>query len=348
MSTDSPLSTPVSIGVLGAGAIGAHVGLRLAAVGLPLTLVGRPALVAARAELEAVDLEGRATARPAPLLVTTDPRALATADVVLVAVKSGDTAEAARALVDAGVTAPVVSLQNGLFNPERLRAAGLPVVVPAMVAFNVVREGARFRQATSGPLTLGRLPREFAALEHALLAALRTAGFESDARDDIAAVVAGKLLLNLNNGIGACAGLPIRAMLHDRQLRRCFAACMAEGLAVMRAAGIRPARVLALPPEWIARLLPLPDAVVLRVARRMIAIDPAAKTSTLQDLEAGRATEVDDLHGAIVTLAARAGVPAPRNAAIVELVHELEAAARRGVAPLPHLSGAQLRARLGV
>ena len=44
----------------------------------------------------------------------------------------------------------------------------------------------------------------------------------------------------------------------------------------------------------------------------------------LQDLDAGRITEVDFLNGAIVKLAADAGLTAPKHEAIVSLIHAQE------------------------
>jgi 2-dehydropantoate 2-reductase len=97
-----------------------------------------------------------------------------------------------------------------------------------------------------------------------------------------------------------------------------------------------------MPPAAIARMLALPDAIVLRVAKKLVSIDPRAKSSTLQDLEAGKATEIDDLSGEIVRLAAKAGKPAPKNRIIVDVVHSLEMAAP----PLPFLTPDELRERI--
>ena len=68
--------------------------------------------------------------------------------------------------------------------------------------------------------------------------------------------------------------------------------CVREGAHCMRLAGIRPARVTVLPPELLALALKLPDAIVMRMARSLVGINPAARSSTLQDLDRGRSTEV--------------------------------------------------------
>ena len=75
----------------------------------------------------------------------------------------------------------------------------------------------------------------------------------------------------------------------------------------------------------------------------MLAIDPQARSSMWEDLQAGRTTEVDWLNGEIVSFAARAGRTAPVNARLVHLVRDAEAGDRRtwsGPALLRELEGA--------
>ncbi len=153
--------------VLGAGCIGAWVGARIAATGTPVHLVGRADLVGRLRDhgLMAAALDGSQAAFPAGgggrLTAGVAPSGVAEARLVLVAVKGRDSAAAARSIAPhLHPDATVVSLQNGLRNPDRLRAA-LPRhrVVPGLVSFNIVWDAdpagrARFRQATTGPLAL--------------------------------------------------------------------------------------------------------------------------------------------------------------------------------------------------
>ena len=164
-------------------------------------------------------------------------------------------------------------------------------------------------------------------------------------RDDIADVAAGKLLLNLNNGICAATGLSIAASLRDADARWCFARCIDEGRRVMKAAGLRPARASVLPAWAVALVMRLPDAMVLRMARTLIAIDDRARSSTLQDLDRGRRTEIGELNGAIVKLAAEAGTAAPANARVTEAVRAHEKAVELGQTPA-WLRPAELRSRI--
>lgn len=108
-------------------------------------------------------------------------------------------------------------------------------------------------------------------------------------------------------------------------------------------AGIEPARLTPLPPGLMPRLLGVPDAIFGRVAKRMLAIDPHARTSMLDDLDAGRPTEIDHLNGEVIRLAERLGRTAPFNARLVELVHAAETGGRRHW-PAPDLLAALRRA----
>lgn len=333
------------VGVLGAGAIGGYLGVRLSAAGASVTLVGRRALVEQREHLHAVTLDG-ATVRPdAKLVVDDDPRVLDQADVVLVTVKSGATAEAGALVAQhAPEDATVVSFQNGLTNAPTLRERLGPRVVAGMVSFNVCREdhGARLRQLTRGPLVAGPGQGLHAGRMRALAELFEVGGLPLQLQGDIDDVLAGKLLLNLNNGICAATGLPILDSLRSRDARWCLSRCMLEGLAALRSAGYRPATVVGLPPSIIARALRLPNAILLRVARKLVAVDPTARSSTLQDLDAGKPTEIDELNGTIVALARTHQRAAPANATVTELVHALEGQSP----PLPFLTPTELRRRI--
>jgi 2-dehydropantoate 2-reductase len=314
----------VRIGVFGAGSIGCYLGGRLLAAGADVVLVGRLGDELAAHGLTLVDVDGTRTVLPAARLAhAADAAALADREIVLVTVKSTDTAAAGAVL--AGVLAPgatVVSFQNGVSNPDLLRAAlGTRRVVAGMVPWNVVRLGAGgFQQTTTGPVGIERGAGE------AFLAALRRTRLPLDVRDDLRGVQWTKLLLNLNNSVNALAGVPLRQELAQRDYRRVFAAAFAEGLACLRAAGLRPVRVGRMLPALAPAILQLPDALFFRLAAALVKIDPAARSSMLDDLDRKKATEVDFLNGEIVRLGERHGVATPVNRRIVALVHAAEAA----------------------
>ncbi|MFC3495416.1 2-dehydropantoate 2-reductase [Glycomyces rhizosphaerae] len=314
--------------IYGAGSIGCYVGGRLAAAGAGVVFVGRERLARETAEhgLTLTDLYGADLRVEAPRYET-DPAAAAGADLVLVTVKSAATAEAAEALAPhLKPGAVVVSFQNGLRNAAVLRER-LPqaVALPGMVAFNVVHSGeGRFHQGTVGDLGVQDHP----ALD-AHAAAFERAGFTLAREADLTGVQAGKLLLNLNNAINALSGLPLKTELSQRAYRRCLALAQREALAAYRAAGIGPAKTAGLDPRLLPVLLGLPDALFTRAAAKMLAMDPLARSSTWEDLEAGRPTEVDYLNGEIAALAAEHGLAAPINGRLTALVHAAEDGGRR-------------------
>ena len=317
--------TPPRIVIYGAGMVGNYLGGRLHAHAR-VRLIARPSIASSLNEhgLTVSDLHGYRQHIPAAALdIATQPDAARDATVVLVTVKSASTMQAAHELAD--VLAPdtlVISFQNGLRNTADLRAA-LPScqVLAGMVPFNVTQpEPAHFHQASSGRLAVERSK----ALAPSLLAAFDASGLRLQQHDDMQAVLWAKLLINLNNPLNALSGLPLREELAQRPWRQCLALLQREGLQVLQAAGIRPAQLTALPMRWLPRVLSLPDALFHRVAARMLAIDPLARSSMWDDLQAGRRTEVDYFNGEIVTLAKSKGMRARMNAHIVALMREAE------------------------
>jgi 2-dehydropantoate 2-reductase len=71
--------------------------------------------------------------------------------------------------------------------------------------------------------------------------------------------------------------------------------------------------------------LPMPVAARLPgLLSRSLGTTPALG-STLQTVKRGQRTEIDYLNGEIVMLGRRIGRPTPYNAAVVDLVHQVEA-----------------------
>ena len=331
------------IAVFGAGAIGCWVGGMLATGDAEVTLIGRKRVMDELAGgLIVSDLSGqtRTIAPGARLHVTTDPAAAAGASIVLVTVKAAQTAGAGGEL--AGVVpedATVVSFQNGVRNADVLRAA-LPGrrVLAAMVPWNVVqRAPGAYHRASSGKLRIDDEP-----ANAPLLAACRAAALEIEARRDMLAVQWGKLVMNLNNAINALSGLPLATELAQQPFRRCLAAAQREALELLAIANQDVARLTALPADWMPRLLGLPDRVFRLLARKMVAIDPHARSSMWDDLQAGRPTEIDYLQGEVVALGERLGRAAPINRTLVRLVRAAETGGKRD------FTGPELAAALGL
>lgn len=326
-----------TIAIAGAGSIGCYVGGCLALAGRKVALLARPRVEAALRKdgLRVSDLDCRdRRIAPAALSVTADPaEALGGADIVLVTVKSGATEEMA-ALVAAHTSpeAVVVSLQNGVDNAEKLRArlAGRRVLA-GMVPFNVVQS------PDEAPFHVHRASEGKVMLEDGvagLADLLDVEGLAVETHADMTAVLWGKLLMNLNNALVALSGLPLATELADRRWRLILAVQIDEALATLKACRIRPARIAGLRPALLPWALKLPDWLFRRLARRMLAIDPEARSSMWDDLQRGRPTEIGELQGAVLALAEKAGVPTPLTARVAALVREAEQQ-KRGSPRLP-------------
>jgi 2-dehydropantoate 2-reductase len=335
MTPDQPIV------VAGAGSIGCFAGGLFASAGHRVSLLARPRVIE---EIEGFGLTltsfegGSWHVVPQQLELSDDPEILKSASVVLVTVKSADTAEVADAIArHAPPQAVIVSLQNGVANASALRQR-LPgrTVLAAMVPFNVIAAGeGRFHRATSGDIVIERDDANTAAR-------LCVPGLMMRATSDIAAVQWGKLLVNLNNALNALSGLPLREQLARRDWRRLFADQIAEGLKAVRAEGIRPVSPTPVPLGWTPHLLRLPDALFAIALAPAMKIDPQARSSMWEDLQRGRRTEIDYLQGVITEIAGRRGLEVPLSRRIVALIRQAEAIGLGS----PRLTAEQVRSGL--
>src|SRR5262249_41652296 len=132
-----------------------------------------------------------------------------------------------------------------------------------------------------------------------------------------------KLIFNAaSNAIAALTGLT-HGQIAEPPTRDLAWAVMAEGRAVSDAQGIT--------------LDSSPEELFDFAARKEVAYDH--KPSMLQDVEAGRETEIDFLNGAVVSFGQRHGVEAPLNGALTALVKGLERS-REAWPPRPTSSAA--------
>jgi len=311
--------------IYGAGAIGGVVGARLHQAGHEVALIARGA------HLEAIQRDGLTLTTPVERLTLRIPAASdasalkvgAHGDVVLLAVKSQDTAGALGSLRAAGAgDVPIVCLQNGVEN-ERACARlfgdvyGAVVMAPAdhLRPGHVESYGAK----ASGIIDIGRYPAGVDERCEMICAALSASRLHSEPSPDVMRRKYAKLLLNVGNAVGALFGDSdeSRAELTER-LRD-------EGRAALDAAGIdhRDDAVADIGARW----------ELLGVAP--IGGHERGGSSSWQSLQRGSAShpltiETDYLNGEIVLLGRLHGVPTPLNEAICRLADD---AARRGVRP---------------
>ncbi|MBR7963163.1 ketopantoate reductase family protein [Burkholderia vietnamiensis] len=291
--------------VLGAGAVGCYFGGMLALHGHDVVFIGRPVHVGAIRD-HGLRIQTRTFDKFVPTDASTDIGAARSADVVFVCVKSGDTADAARAL--SRVLAPnalVISLQNGVDNAALLRAEiASPVICAAVyVASEMAGPGHLLHHGR------GDLAMEASASSESLAQVLRTSGIPTRIADDVRATLWYKFVLNCAyNAISAIVQLPLGEMSHRDALRETMRAAVAECIAVAAAEGVHFADG--------------PAAIVEQIEAT---IPPGQYSSTAQDLARGRRGEVDYLNGAVVRRGRAAGIDTPVNRTLHLLVKMLEA-----------------------
>jgi 2-dehydropantoate 2-reductase len=118
-----------------------------------------------------------------------------------------------------------------------------------------------------------------------------------------------KLIFNAaTNPVGALTGLTHGRVCEDPALRALVSALVDEGKAVAAAQRIE--------------LDQDPETLIDYAARPDVAYDH--KASMLQDVEAGRETEIDFLNGGVVRFGREHGVPTPLNDAVTALIKGVE------------------------
>lgn len=257
----------------------------------------------------------------------TDTRmqAAAGADLILFCVKSNDTNITARLLephLQAG--ALVLSLQNGVDNVEKIHAAiGLRAIPAAVYVAVEMTSPAHLAHKGRGDLSIGEFP--FAdpmAAPFGDPGSDRSTGSTGDGRvgrvaawfeaagvpcrvsSDVVAELWTKLIMNCAvNAISALAQVPYGVMGASPEIQQMMRELILETEQVARAHGVR------LPPnDYVAAASALVEAMA------------GQYSSTAQDIQRGKTTEIEALNGHVARLASRHGVPAPLNRWLTALV----------------------------
>ena len=209
-----------------------------------------------------------------------------------------------------------LTLQNGLGNIEEIAAvAGEGNVLAGTTAHGAHMQGpGRMRHAGSGLTLIGELDGRIGPRIQRVKEALEAAGMETQISGDVLGLVWDKLLVNVGiNALTAITGLKNGELLRDPELCGMLEEAVREGAKVAEAKGIVP----------ISRD---PVAHAKDVAR----MTGENRSSMLQDVLAGRRTEIDMINGAIVEEGKRLGIPVPVNELLTERVHQLERERKEG------------------
>jgi 2-dehydropantoate 2-reductase len=293
------------IAVVGAGAVGGYFGGMFARAGAPTVFIGRKHFThAVRANgLVLETSHGQETIR---VHATTDMSAVRDCSLILLSVKAHDTATAAKQKAPfVRPDAMVVCLQNGVDNADRVRAATNVIVLPAAVYVAVsMPEPGRVKHLARGDLIIGPPSAKTTAVASAFI----RAGISCRISENIEGELWLKLLRNCAlNAISALGHARYGQIAQSDDAKKLMEQIVDEVLAVARAARV---------------VMP---GIHDRESGMEAAMDLATQmadafSSTAQDLNRGRPTEIDALNGYISRRGAALGVPVPVNHALFTLV----------------------------
>ena len=289
--------------MLGAGGVGGYFGAKLAQAGEDVTFLARGRhLAAIRASglrvRSAIDGEWVVKATAVEDLMGAPP-----VDVVFLSVKANDTEgvlERARPAV--GPDTAVVSLQNGVQSVEIIdRVLGLGHALGgAAYIFAVIEEPGVIAHRLLGRIAFGELDGRRTARAERVLAALTAAKIPADLSPDIRRVMWEKyLLICAQAGMTAVSRAPSGALRAHEPTWAMYRALVEEVAAVGRAEGI------ALGADSVAGVMKAAESLA-----------PTSYSSLHHDLVNGKPLELEALHGHLVRLGRKHGLPTPMASAV--------------------------------
>ncbi len=294
--------------VVGAGAVGCYFGVQLQRAGHAVTFLARAAQAAAL-QANGLRFESRGKSETVAVQVATGADVAAPADFVLLCVKSHDTAAAAREVAPhLRAETRVLCLQNGVTNHAIFAAEAHRAATPAVVFVAAQMESpTHFLHNAAGHLVIGNPRGQHEPLEE-ISALFASAHVPCRVSDAIERELWEKLIINCAfNGISALTRSNYGALMAAPRIRDLMEQIIREAVAVTGALGI-----------------PLEFEAVRAASWQVGETMHAAISSTAQDLQRGKPTEIDFLNGHVVAMAQRAQLATPANQAIHALVKLLE------------------------
>ena len=293
------------IAVVGAGAVGGYFGGMFARAGAPTVFIGRKHFADAVTSKGLVldKSEGHERIR---IAATTEISAIRDCSLILFCVKANDTTETAKQIAPfLQPDGTVVCLQNGVDNADQVRAAANVVVLSAAVYVAVsTPESGRVKHLARGDLIIG--PPSERTTEVANV--FNRAAISCRISENIEGELWVKLLCNCAlNAISALGRARYGQIAQNADAKQVMEDIVGEVLRVAHAAGVILPKI---------RDRESGMAAAMEIATQMA----GAFSSTAQDLNRGRPTEIDALNGYISRRGAELGVPVPVNHALFTLV----------------------------
>jgi 2-dehydropantoate 2-reductase len=234
------------------------------------------------------------------------------ADLILVALKNHDLPDAVHDLKKlVGNETIILSVMNGLDSEKYLGSVyGMDKLLYAIaVGIDALREGNSVIYTVSGKIVFGEADNSSPS-ERVLRVqnAFDRAGIKFETPTDMIRALWWKFMVNVGiNQASAVMRAPYGVFQSSPEARKLVETLMHEVIVLAAREGVNLVEKDV--DEWNAVLNGL---------------SPNGKTSMLQDIEAGRKTEVDIFGGKVVDLGKKHGIPTPVNQTLLSIIHVLE------------------------
>jgi len=263
-------------------------------------------------------------------------------DFAMIAVKAPHHRAALEPLLAEGTVRAFVSLGNGLIQAGLAQLVGERRLLACLVEWGGTNVGpGRLVRDTVAPMVVGELDGAEYERTRLLARCLESVG-EARVSRNIRGQIWSKLLVNTAfTGLSAVSGLRYGEVADHPDGREAAYAVWAEGVRVGEAEGLELDAVLDVEPHELVVRSDEDRKIAGAALERMMAVAGNTKPSMLQDLEQGRATEVDVVNGGVAARARAHGIATPVNDRVVELVHAMERGER---SPAPEVLTELVRA----
>jgi 2-dehydropantoate 2-reductase len=320
----------MKIAVVGCGAVGSYYGARLCRAGQDVHFLLRSDYDAVRQSGVTVhSFEGDFHVQPK---CARTPDEIGVCDLVLIGLKTTANDQFPKLLPPlVGPQTAIVTLQNGLGNPEQLARLFSPEQLLSGLCFVCLNrlEPGVIQHMEYGTIVLGEFQRRAGPRTHELAAMFRDAGVPCKVTDTLARAQWEKLVWNVPfNGLGVAGAvgydtfiqkppvnfhlpsvgpcLPTDKLLADPRWEKLLRDLMLEVIAAAGALGFE-----------------IPAAYAEEQIERTRTMG-AYKASTLLDFEHGRPLELESMFLDPLRRAHTTGVPVPRLAALCEVLQQLD------------------------
>jgi 2-dehydropantoate 2-reductase len=233
-------------------------------------------------------------------------------DLVIVAVKHqhlDDAIQDIKNRIGPGTT--IISVMNGIDSEEKIGAVYRmdKVLFAVSVGLDALREGNRIKYTTQGKIFFGEaqnaIPTERVRRIQSLF---DKAGIKYDTPPDMIHMLWWKFMVNVGiNQASAVLRAPFSVFQTSQEARDLMASAMREVVALSEKAGVN-----------------LSEEDVEKFHKVLMNVSPQGKTSMLQDVEAGRKTEVEMFAGKVIELGRQFNVPTPINQKLFDAIRKIE------------------------